>query len=454
MRHLQPVVWSKGVLLSPHHLQAQDRFVEDSLHFAAEALSFGCWGFLSLQIDSAAVREGQFQIGSAAGLMPDGLPFDFADADSPPRSRVLDECFAPGRHECVFYLAIPQGRRGGVNIGPRRGGLATRYYPEPQMFRDENSSGTEKPVSVARRNFQILAEDESIEGSVVLPLARVVREEAGHYRLDGDFIAPMINARGSDRLTGILRGLVEVLSARSHHLAGVRRQRNQSLADFSASDIADFWLLYSINSHLPVLRQMLEASQVHPEPLYRQMLGLAGSLTTFSGSIAPQDLPKYDHHRLGRCFLSLEAALMELLDTVVPGRFISVPLRQLRDSIYVADLDNEQQVASARLYLAIAAEIPSAELILRTPALVKVCSATHLETLIRQALPGLPLTHLPSPPPQIPVKLDFQYFSLDRAGAAWEAIRRARNFGVYVPGEIANPRMELILMPAPDHSSR
>jgi type VI secretion system protein ImpJ len=454
MRHLQPVVWSKGVLLSPHHLQAQDRFVEDSLHFAAEALSFGCWGFLSLQIDGAAIREGQFQIGSASGLMPDGLPFDFANADPPPRSRVLDECFAPGRQECVFYLAIPPGRRGGVNIGPRRGGLATRYYPEPQMFRDENSSGTEKPVSVARRNFQILAEEESIEGSVVLPLARVVREEAGQYRLDDDFIPPMINARGSDRLTGILRGLVEVLAARSHQLASVRRQRNQSLADFSASDIANFWLLYSINTHLPVLRQMLEASQVHPEPLYRQMLGLAGSLTTFSGSIAPQDLPKYDHHRLGRCFLSLETALMELLDTVVPGRFISVPLRQLRDSIYVADLDSEQQVDNARLYLAIAAEIPSAELIARTPALVKVCSATHLETLIRQALPGLPLTHLPSPPPQIPVKLDFQYFSLDRAGAAWEAIRRARNFGVYVPGEIANPRMELILMPAPDNSLR
>lgn len=454
MRRLQPVVWSKGVLLSPQHLQAQDRFVEDSLHFAAEALSFGCWGLSSLQIDSAAVREGQFQIGAAAGLMPDGLPFDFADADSLPRSRLLDECFAEGRKECVFYLAIPQSRRGGVNIGPRRAGLATRYYPEPQMFRDENSSGAEKPVPLARRNFQILADDESIEGSVVLPLARVVREDTGQYRLDGDFIAPMINAKGSDRLTGILRSLVEVLAARSHQLAGVRRQRNQSLADFSASDIANFWLLYSINTHLPVLRQMLEAPLVHPESLYRQMLGLAGALTTFSRNIAPQDLPIYDHRRLGRCFVSLDAALMELLDTVVPGRFISIPLRPLRDSIYVADIESDEQLANARLYLAIAAEIPSAELIARTPALVKVCSATHLETLIRQALPGLPLRHLPSPPPQIPVKLDFEYFSLDRTGAVWEAIRRARNFGVYVPGEITNPRMELILVPVPDDSSR
>ena len=30
MRQLQPVIWSKGTFLSPQHLQAQERFVEDS----------------------------------------------------------------------------------------------------------------------------------------------------------------------------------------------------------------------------------------------------------------------------------------------------------------------------------------------------------------------------------------------------------------------------------------
>jgi type VI secretion system protein ImpJ len=450
MRRLQPVVWSKGVFLSPQHLQAQDHFVEDSLRFALDALSFRCWGFLSLQIDNAAIGEGLLQIVTASGLFPDGLPFDFADADAPPRSRVLDECFQDGRSACVFYLAIPQSRNGGINVELRRTGLSTRFYSELQMLRDENSSGTEKPVSLARKNLKIIADGENLEGLVTLPLVRVLHTEGGQYRLDDNFIAPTINANASDRLTGILRGLVEVIVSRGGQLAGVRRQRNQSLADFSASDVANFWLLYTINTHLPALHQMLHAPQAHPESVYLQLLGLAGALTTFSRVVDPQDLPKYDHERQGRCFVALETILMELLNTVIPSRFIALPLRQLRDSVYTTEIESDEYLSNSRLYLAISADIPTAELITRAPALVKTCSATHIETLIRQALPGLPITHLPSPPAEIPVKLNFQYFNLDRAGAAWETIKRSRNFGAYVPAEIANPRLELILVPAAD----
>ena len=61
-----------------------------------------------------------------------------------------------------------------------------------------------------------------------------------------------------------------------------RRQKNQSLADFTASDIANFWLLYTANSYFPILRHLFESKKGHPESLYTAMLALAGSLTTFS----------------------------------------------------------------------------------------------------------------------------------------------------------------------------
>lgn len=448
MRKLQPVAWSKGVFLSPQHLQAQDHFVEDSLRFIVEATSFRFWGFLLLQVDAAAITEGTLNLVEAAGFFPDGLAFDLTNADAPPQSRSLDDCFEENMRSCVFYFAIPESRNTGINIEQKGSGRSTRFYPELQMLRDENSTGIEKPVSFARKNLRILAEGESLEGSLVLPFARVLRTEAGQYRLDREFIAPMIDAKGSESLTSILRSLVEVMVSLSGRLAGVRRQRNQSLADFSSSDVANFWLLYTINTHLPVLHQLLRAPQVHPETIYMEMLTLAGALTTFSKRMLPQDLPKYDHMRQGRCFLALEAILMELLNTVIPSRFLALPLRQLREAVYATDLDVDEDVLrNSRFYLAIAAELPTGELIARTGKLVKACSATHLETLIRQALPGIPLTHVPSPPQEIPVKLSFEYFSLDRAGAAWDTIQRGRNFGVYVPGEIANPKLELILLP-------
>lgn len=348
MRQLQPVVWSKGVFLSPQHLQAQDRFFEDTLRFLSGALSFRNWGFATLQIDAAALSQGRLNVVEAAGIFPDGLMLDLPASDTAPASRTLDEVFCDGRTSCIFYLAIPQDRPGGINVALQRGGASTRFYSELQMLRDENSSGVEKPVSLARKNLQILAESENLEGAVVLPLAQIEKTEAGAYRHDLKFVPPLLNVKGNELLTSILRGQIETLVSRSSQLAGSRRQRNQSLADFSASDIANFWLLYTINVHLPVARHMLDASHVHPEALFLHMLSLAGALTTFSPKFESRDLPKYEHEKPGPCFVALDAAITELLETVVPSNFVALPLKPLRDSIYATAIDSK--LASVMLY--------------------------------------------------------------------------------------------------------
>ena len=98
------------------------------------------------------------------------------------------------------------------------------------------------------------------------------------------------------------------------------------------------------------------------------------------------------------------------------------------------------------MYLAVSAEMGEADLINRAPQLIKVCSANHIEHLVQHALPGLQLTHLATPPGAIPMKLNFQYFSLNQAGLAWEAIGRARNLAAYVPDDIHNAQLELIIL--------
>jgi type VI secretion system protein ImpJ len=75
----------------------------------------------------------------------------------------------------------------------------------------------------------------------------------------------------------------------------------------------------------------------------------------------------------------------------------------------------------------------------------KVGSSDVVDTLIRQALPGLELTHVPQPPAAVPVKLDFLYFALARTGPAWDAVTRARNLAVWVPPELAEARLELVI---------
>ena len=68
----------------------------------------------------------------------------------------------------------------------------------------------------------------------------------------------------------IARRLVEILSAKSTTLAGARRQKNQSLAEFGVADVASFWLLYTINSFFPELRHIYETRRGHPAELYQR----------------------------------------------------------------------------------------------------------------------------------------------------------------------------------------
>ena len=160
----------------------------------------------------------------------------------------------------------------------------------------------------------------------------------------------------------------------------------------------------------------------------------------------PRDLPQYDHARLGRCFTELDEKLRFLLETVIPSNFVSLPLKLTDNAIYGTALADEKYLTRTRLYLAIQSDVGEADLISRVPFLVKVCSATHIEHLVRQALPGVQLTHVTKPPNQIPVKLNYQYFSLNQSGGAWEAIQRARNLAAYVPAEIPDPKLELIIL--------
>ena len=55
MRSLQRLVWSEGMLLSPQHLQALDRFHETYAAARIAALAPIDWGVLEVELDSSAL---------------------------------------------------------------------------------------------------------------------------------------------------------------------------------------------------------------------------------------------------------------------------------------------------------------------------------------------------------------------------------------------------------------
>ncbi len=451
MPQMQKVLWTKGILLNPQHLQLQDAYLESLLASRAGALRHHAWGFTSLDIDQASLAGGLLSLSGASGIFPDGTPFAIPAADSPPAPKALAEHWRPDQRSMDIYLAIPDYRPAGHNVSVDAEVRHTRYLAEAVVRRDENTGLVEKKLQLARRNFRLLAEHETQEGCTLLKVARVTQSESGEVLLDPHFVPPILDLGASRHLLTIARGIVEALSARSSGLSATRKQRNRALAHFDSSDVAAFWLLYTVNTHLPVVRHIIGRRRTHPEALYEALLALASALTSFSTTIHPRDLPPYDHDDLRGCFERLDGIIRELLETVVPRNHVVLPLSRTDAFIHAAAIDDDRLFGGIQMYLGVKSGASAEEVARRGPLLLKTGAANEVERLIRLALPGLGVRYIPVPPSNVPVKLGYQYFELDRSGAEWDAIRSARNLAVYVPSDFPDATLELVVMlpPAP-----
>jgi len=455
MKNRHSVVWTKGMFLTPQHFQTQEDFFREAVHFRFGASNYANWGVTELEIDSEALANGLFRVNRCTGVMPDGEPFDMPEIDELPLSRSVEKHFPPTREWLDIYLSIPDKRPRARNVtipGSTNGKAAedapptTRYLAEQRMFTDENLGEEEKPVMVARRTFRLLFEDEYRDGFSSLRIAQVTRNAAGAAILNPRFVAPCLNLGSSSYLSMLLRRQLEILAAKSASLSAPRRQRGKILAEFSPSETANFWLLHTVNSYLPELKHIWKVRQGHPESAYVSMLRLAGALTTFSLEAHPENLPDYDHTDLGGCFTALDANIRRLMETVIPSKFVAVPL-ELRDRfVWSGVVTEDQYLRNSQMYLAVSAKMGIDDLIRKVPQLVKISSQDDIQRLVRNALPGITLRHVPVPPSAIPLKLDNQYFSLNQGGALWDAIVMSRQIAVHAPGEIGEPKMEILIV--------
>lgn len=455
MKYLSRVVWSEGMYLGPHHFQAQSRYFEDSIRFAASNLWFEPWGLAGVQLDPEALKNGTISLLHARGIFPDGLVFQMPESDAAPQTRNIVDFFPPAREAVTVMLAVSPQRQDASNTIVENGlppngaaaGADARYRAEVRMLHDETTGRDEKAVQVGRKNIELLFDTEPAGDLVTLPAARVTRSGSGQYVFDPEFIAPSVEISASERLMAILRRLIEILEDKSSRFSRpAAGGKERAWAEFSTREIANFWLLHTVNSSLAPLRHYFLTKRGHPEELFREMLRLGGALCTFGFESHPRDLPLYDHRDLQKSFGELDLHIREHLETIVPTQYIEIPLHKRADYFYEAEVKDQRVLDRARWIFGVRAGTGEPEVIGKTPHIVKLCSKQFVPQLVQRALPGLALTHLPVPPAAIPVKADFQYFSVSRSGPCWDHIVQTRQIGLYVPGELPDPTLELLVI--------
>jgi type VI secretion system protein ImpJ len=431
------VIWSEGLFLQPQHFQQHDRYLEAYVEGRCRPLRNHSWGFSELKLDTAQLAVGKIAIASARGVFPDGTPFDIPDADRLPAPLDLDESM----RETRVYLALPARRFGEreVDAGERREGLA-RYVE--REFETQDASSDAQNAALMRvgtlRTRLLLDSDPRGEYSCI-GIAHVVEVRADRsVVLQPGFIPPMLDSQASSVLAGFANELHGLLHHRGEALAG----RVSASGRGGAAEIAEFLLLMAVNRYEPVLAHLAALPGVHPEELYRTLLGIAGELATFTNAgKRPAELAPYRHDDLKATFEPLMASLRESLGTVIEQSAVQIPLREPRYGIRAAPLADRSLLTSSSFVLAVRADMPGEELRRRFPAQTKIGAVEKIRDLVNAQLPGVVVRPMPVAPRQIPYHADFTYFELDRASSHWPAAGTG-GFAIHVSGEFPGLDMQ------------
>jgi type VI secretion system protein ImpJ len=306
--------------------------------------------------------------------------------------------------------------------------------------------GDEKAIQVAKKSFRLLFQGENLDGFVTMRIAQIGRSPAGAYIVSPKYIPPLVDISASDYLMMLTRREIEVLTAKSASLAVPRRQKGREVADFTTSEVANFWLLHTVNTYLPELTHIWQVRRGHPDVLYRAMLRLAGALSTFSLEASARDFPEYRHDNLSVCFEALDLRIRDMLETILPSKCVAIPLQLTDKLVWSGRIADERHLHDSQYVLSVSSRIAVDDLIAKFPRLAKVSAPPEVNRLVRNSLPGLALRHMPAPPPAVPMKLDNQYFSVGQNGPLWEGIQQSRSLCVFVPAEISDPKMELLIV--------
>jgi type VI secretion system protein ImpJ len=448
MPQLTRVAWTEGMHLSQHHFQAQSRYAEDSIAFTLRQLISHAFGFTTLTIDEASIPRGIVSLQAASGILPDGLAFHMPSADALPASLAVERVWPAGADRVTVWLTVPSLHRGRASVRTSAASSAeplraTRFIAETVVRSDDFAGGDERDVSICRKNIALTLAP-ALDDEIAMPVLRLRRQPSGELSLDQSFIPPCLHLAASGVLRTRLRRLTEVLRAKSDALAPVGDQT--ALVNYAARELPTFWLIHTVRSALPALHHLLQTPRAHPEKVFIELSRLAGALCSFGLDSRADTLPQYQHDDASTWFDALELHIRRHLELIVPDGCVLLPLMPTTEVLYTTRIEDPRARAAARWFLGVSATVPDATLRKMVPDLIKVAAASQVLGLVRDAVPGLVLEHVPITPPALAANPHMQYFRIARRGAGADGIARTHEVGVYVPTTLAQPTLELRIL--------
>ncbi len=436
------VVWSEGLLLTPQHFQQWDRHLEGLIAERFRIQDPFAWGLTDLDLDHDGLANGRFTLLKCRLVLPDGLVIDIPDEDGAPQTRVFTELFHPTLESLSVFVGLPVERSDSMTcqLGRESGSRQTRFLAEHIEVIDTTTGDNPREVLVAKKNLRIFFSGEETADTAAIKIGELVRLPTGAVGLRDTYIPPCLWVSASPYLLRLLRGLIELLTAKRATFSDAQR----GVLELIGTDLGKLTLVTAVSTHLPVLQHLSQIERVHPEMLYTALVRLAGHLSILLPPGESSELPAYHHENLSRSFGVLDKRVRSIIEGVTPTRYITIPLENGGDNVWVGRVPENRLFASAQFFIMVSGEMAEDRVRHLVPNQVRIGSPSKLKEIVAAAMPGVKLYHTPRPPIALPMKQDTQYFRLDDRGVFWEDIKKSQVVALHVPESVQSVRVQLV----------
>jgi type VI secretion system protein ImpJ len=196
------------------------------------------------------------------------------------------------------------------------------------------------------------------------------------------------------------------------------------------------------------LNHLLETPSSSPEEVYLALGSLVGQLCSFSSTIDPTSVPKFDYLGLGGVFEQLFAIVLRLLPGEIQKTFLEIGLEHRQDGMFIGKF-TDRALLDHDLYLGLTSSMPEATMRERVPALLKMASWNQIYEVVKQARHGVNVNVEWQPTAALPVKPGVCFFRVDKSGACWDDVATSGTVALYLPkdGQWASTTLALYAVP-------
>jgi type VI secretion system protein ImpJ len=370
-------------------------------------------------------------------MMPDGTPFD-VPGDSPLPTPINVPDNAGGQ---IVWLTMPAAASNTREVDHRTNGSASRFNEGAETIIDSTSElRSEQEIDLAYPRLAFELRRTPKPGFLNLGVARILEIRDKLIIFDEKFAPPILVCSAHPIVNGWLDRVIGWIDNKLEELA---RYAADPTAGGGLQSV-DYFVLQLLNRTIPVLKHLRSSVYVHPERLYTALVSLAGELATFATPERRARLyPAYDHDKLEEVFDPVVRDLQDFLSARLGRRAIRLEIIERAQNAFISPIRDRTLFRTATLVLEVAARRPLTEIQTQFPNLFKIGPNTKMNDIVHAHLPGVPLVHLPTPPPQIRAITDHVYFYLDRKSPLWAEFSTAASIGMHFSGEW--PELELDL---------